>query len=197
MREQISRFLARTLILAAVLAIGSLAACAPTAAPATNVPTDDCGPIEPTDKDVQFTLSFGRDLFSTAQWVKSYTVEPYKISISRHNDTEGSVAYLEYLMYNCGYGQKELSDYFNDQSFNIVFGSYDSHTLANFCEIKSLSLYEYDLVSKGQNYFARYWVKQASDTRVLVMMLVYPTDSQGTLDRYSKQLFPQLSACSK
>jgi len=187
------RFVLSTLILFAVLATNFLATCAPQTA--TNIPTDSCGPIEPSDKDVQYALSFGKDLFNTAKWVKSYTVEPYKVSVSRHNDTEGSVAYLEYLMYNCGYNQTDLNNYFNDAGFNVVFGDYDTHKLAHFCEIKSLALYEYDLVSKGENYFARYWVKQDSGTRVLVVMLVFPTDSQGTMDRYTKQLFPQLTSC--
>lgn len=192
----LERIFSRTLILLAVIST-ALTACAPQIVPAVSVPTDNCGPIEPSDKDVQYALSFGKDLFSNAQWIKSYTVEPYKISISRHNDTKSSVAYLEYLIYNCGYGQKDLGDYFNDQGFDIVFGSYDSHSLAHFCEIKSLALYEYDLVSDGQNYSARYWVEQNSDTRVLVMMLVYPVDDLATLDQYSQQLFPQLAACPK
>ena len=169
-----------------------LAACAP--APAIR-PRDDCGLIEPTDQDVNKILSFGKDAFTSENWVRSYTVEPYKITLTRHNDVDSTIAYIEYLIYTCGYGQTELGEYFNDAGFNVVFEGYESHAMSAFCEIKDLALYKFDLVEEDVEYTAHYWVEQTDDTHVLVMMLVFPKTSTAQLDEYSKKLFPELTSC--
>jgi hypothetical protein len=159
-------------------------------------PIDDCGLIEPSRKDVDKILSIGKELFNTDKWTKSYTVEPYKITITRHNDAEAGVAYTEYLIYTCGYGQQELNDYFNNEGFKNVFNGYESYNQAAFCEIPNdLALYKFDLVDEGKEYTAHYWVEQTDDTHVLVMMLVFPRESTAQFDEYSKKLFPELTSC--
>ncbi len=183
------------LVMALILTALVLAACAPLIQQTYSGPTDECGLIEPSEEDIRFLLTIGQDLFSKPEWVKSYTVEPYKVSFTRRNDTEAAIAYGEYLMYNCGYGQAELDEYFSDAGFAIIFANYDRYTQTNFCEQGSLALYEYDLVFEGSPYLARYWVKQQSDTRLLVLMLVFPNESRATLDTYATQLFPDLSSC--
>lgn len=188
-----------TLMLVAAIFAFASAGCAPastaaTAVPATG-PTDKCGPIEPTDADVQKMLTFGKAAFSSNDWQKTYTVAPYKITLTRSNDVIQVIAYSEYLIFTCGYGQTELGNYFNDAGFNVIFTDYESHTLSKFCEQKRLALYEYDLVDKGQPYVARYWAMQDTDTRILVYMLVFPQASAATLDEYSQMLFPDLPVC--
>lgn len=190
------RRLPRTLILPAVMLAFFLAACAPASADQAEGPRDECGLIEPTASDVDYALEFGRQAFLSEDWIKSYTVEPYKISLTRKNEVLGAVSYLEYLIFNCGYGQTELDNYFNDESFNIIFGDYESHLLTDFCEEKSLALYEYALVDEGVEFSARYWVKQASDTRLLVVMLVFPRVSPDVLDQYSRQVMPDFTGCT-
>lgn len=169
-----------------------ISACTPAA---QTGPRDQCGFIEPTQDDVNKILSFGQDAFSSTNWIKSYTVEPYKITLSRHNDVEQAVAYTEYLIYTCGYGQTEMDQYFNDEGFNIVFEGYESHAMAAFCEVTNLALYRFDLVDEGIEYTANYWVEQTDDYHVLVMMIVFPRSSTGLIDNYSTQLFPQLKIC--
>lgn len=196
MTKNVTRFFSRTLGLLAVMLTLLLAACAPASADGAEGPRDECGLIEPSDSDVEYALSFGRQAFTSTDWVKSYTVEPYKISLTRKNEVLGAVSYLEYLIFNCGYGQTELDNYFNDESFNIIFADYESHALTDFCEAKSLALYEYALLDEGIEYSARYWVKQATDTRLLVMMLVFPRASPDVLDQYSRQVMPDLTGCT-
>lgn len=159
------------------------------------VPTDECGPVEPSDQDVRFALDFGKDMFVGEEWVKSYTVDPYRVSVTHQNESLSAIAYVEYLMFNCGYGQAELDEYFNDEGFSIVYGNYESYTLSSFCEIDNLALFEYDLVDSGIQYSSRYWVKQESDTRILVAMLVFPTTDQTQLNGYAARLFPNLVTC--
>lgn len=182
-------------LLAAIFAF-ALAGCdLPLTATPSAGPSDDCGLIEPTDADVQKILSFGKEAFTSNDWHKTYTVEPYKITLARSNDVEQAIAYSEYLIFTCGYGQTEMDNYFNDEGFNVIFADYESHTLSNFCEQKSLALYEYDLVDTSLPFKARYWVKQDTDTRVLVYMLVFPQASSTPLNEYSQKIFPDLPVC--
>jgi hypothetical protein len=190
------RFLFRTSILLAVALAFFLGGCsAGLTGKQSEGPTDACGAIEPTEANVKYTLNFGKSAFTSKDWSKSYTVEPYKISLTRKNDAESAVAYSEFLIYTCGYGQKEMNEYFNDEGFKIVFEGYESHALGKFCEQKSLALYEYDLVNESTDYKARYWVKQNSDTSILVMLLVFPKADSAKLDQYSKIIFPELTSC--
>lgn len=181
--------------LALALIFSALCGCTPQANVTYAGPTDECGPIEPAEEDIRFALSIGEDLFNKPEWVKSYTVEPYKVSLTRRNDTQSAIAYAEYLMYNCGYGQAELDEYFSEAGFAIIFGNYESHARTNFCEEGSLALYQYDLVDEGTSYAARYWAKQQSDTRLLVVMLVFPRENPSLMDTYATRLFPDLAAC--
>ena len=185
-----------TSLLVAVLLAGVLAACSPTpTVDQAQVPHDSCGPIEPTDADIKKVLTFGEGLFNSADWVKSYTVDPYKVTLTRRNDTAQAIVYSEYLIFTCGYSQTDLGNYFNDEGFNIIFSDYESHTLAKFCEQSGTSLYEYDLVDSNINYKARYWVKQEDEKHIFVYMLVFPQSNPDALEKFSKQLFPLLTTC--
>jgi len=174
-----------------VLNVILLASCAP-AAPSG--PRDQCGFIEPTQQDVNKVLSFGGDTFSSTNWVKSYTVEPYKVTLTRHNDADSAVAYIEYLIYTCGYTQADMDAYFSEEGFAIVFDEYESYTETAFCEIESLALYQFDAVDEGANYDVNYWVEQTDDNHMLVMMLVFPKGSPQLVE-YSAKLFPKLTGC--
>jgi hypothetical protein len=174
-----------------LLTLVVLPACAPAV---VSGPRDQCGFIEPTQEEVNRMLSFGGDLFSSPNWVKSYFVEPYKITLSRHNDAEFAVAYMEYLIYTCGYTQADIDAYFSNEGFNIVFEGYESHIMTNFCEVESLALYEFDLIDEGADYVSNYWVEQTDDNHMTIMMLVFPKGSPQ-MDEYSQKLFPKLTAC--
>ncbi|HEY2980405.1 MAG TPA: hypothetical protein VGJ22_04420 [Anaerolineales bacterium] len=42
--------------------------------------------------------------------------------------------------------------------------------------------------------YARYWVKQAAETRLLVYMLVFPKSNPDALENYSRLTFPDFTA---
>lgn len=183
------------LLVSLALILALAAGCAP--GPVYPGPSDECGPVEPSQQDVRYALTFGQGPFSQPDWVKSYTVEPYQVKLTRQNSREGAVATLEYLLYNCGYGQAELDAYFNEGGFAIVFSNYESHALYNFCENESqdLALYEYALEKEGELYAARYWAYQQSDTRLLTFLLVFPEDKLPVMNGYARQVFPELVSC--
>jgi hypothetical protein len=191
-----ARILLSVIILVAFIGTAMLFELSPSSNQSqSNGPVDKCGPYEPTDNDVKDILSLGKDIFTSPDWVKSYTVEPYKITLSRNNDKESIVAYTEYLIYACGYSQADLNNYFNDEGFNTIFQNYESHHNSDFCEIKDITLYIFDLVNEGALYIANYWVKQSDDKHILVMMLVFPNTNPAKLNEYSKKLFPELTSC--
>lgn len=170
-----------------------LTACAPAAAEAG--PHDDCGQIEPSRQDIEEILSFGAEAFPFEEWARKYTVEPYKMTLFRQKEAESAIAYIEYLVYTCGYGQEELDEYFSDAGFAIAFGGYESHTMAAFCEQGNLALYKFDLMNEGVEYTSHYWVEQTDDTHVLAVMLVFPKAGSAQLDEYCRKLFPKLTSC--
>jgi hypothetical protein len=185
-----------TLALVAVLLAGLLSACdMPSKTAQPTGPSDQCGPYEPTEADVKKMLQWGADAFTSTDWVKNYAVDPYKVTLTRRNDVLQSIAYSEYLVFTCGYTQDDLNKYFNDEGFNIIFTDYESHSMTKFCEQSGLTLYEYDLVNEGNNFKARYWVKQDDEKHILVYMLVFPQSNPGVLDEYSQKIFPSLTTC--
>lgn len=191
-----SRIILSVIILVAVVGTTFLFEFPPSSKQSdSNGPVDKCGPIEPTDEDIQHVLSLGKEVFSSTDWIRSYTVEPYRVSATRHNDSEGAVAQIDYNIYTCGYTQADLDSYFSDENLNNMFADYESHNVAHFCEKSSLALYQFDLVYQGAQYSANFWVKQESDTRLLTMRLIFPKESSATLADYSNKIFPELTSC--
>ncbi len=171
-----------------------LAACS-AAWPAEDSPRDQCGPIQPSQSDVRFAVGFAAKLFDPNQWERSYTVEPYKTVVLREDQSIGAIAHTEYLLWNCGYTESDLDNYFSQGYFDVVFSNYDGYTMNKSCQEKKLSLYEFDAVFQGAPYVVRYWVNQQSRTRVLIFMLVYPRERQAELETMARQVFPNLVSC--
>lgn len=188
-----STSLARHLLLLTVFFSLSLAACA--AWPGADEPSDACGLTQPSQRDVRFAVGFAAKLFDPNQWERSYTVEPYKTVVLRENQSLGAIAHTEYLLWNCGYTESDLDNYFSEGYFDVVFSNYDGYMMNKSCQEGKLSLYEFDAVSQGAPYMVRYWVKQQSKTRVLIFMLVYPRESQTALETVAGQVFPDLVSC--
>lgn len=180
------------IVLPVVIMTFFLAACAPAASTGSS---DECGPIEPTGQDINKILSFGGEAFASENWVRSYSVEPYKMTLLRQNAANRAIAHIEYLIYTCGYGQAEMDEYFNDAGFDIAFEAYESHAMSTFCEEDGLAFYKFDLVDEGMEYTSHYWVEQTDDTHVLAVMLVFPKTSTALLDEYSQKLFSELNSC--
>jgi hypothetical protein len=166
----------------------------------TPTPEDCRVSTDPTEQDVQYALAFTGSTFETNDWKRSYTVETFRVSITWLNDAEGALAYLERLIYSCGYNQTDMENYYSEENFTkVIFRDYQEVTRQARCSNKEdeLTLYEFTAQSQGQDYLIRYWVKLDSTTRVLTMLLAFPIKSKELLDKYAKEVFPTLSACSE
>jgi hypothetical protein len=157
-------------------------------------PTDQCGPYQPTGQDIDRTLSLGKDLFDSADWEESYTVEPYRVTSIHKSLTSDIIALAETLIFTCGYGQEEMDELFSD--LTAMFSDYELLNVSNFCEKPNdIALYELDLVLEGVEYAARLWVKQESETRLFTMRLVFLKSDAARLDEFSREIFPDYPAC--
>lgn len=168
---------------------------------ATPTPTafpDDCkANTEPTGQDIEYSLGFAGDIFQKPEWERSYTVGNMRTSVSWLSKDQAAVAYLEYVIFSCGYTQAELDAYYSEETFSdVLFAQYANLHLEAMCGNKegdlSLRQYTADLEDEGYNLF--YWIKEDTGTRVLAFLLSFPQTS-AELDKYAREVFPELSSC--
>lgn len=177
-----------------------LFACQVFAPTPTPTISDDCATFtEPTENDIDFSLRFGESLFDPNTWARSYTVEAQRVSVSWTNDNESAVAYLDYLIFSCGYTATDLEIYFGDSYWPILFQNYASFEPQRACGSfqEGLSLYEFEAVSNDARYHVRYWVRPENSTGVLTLFLVFPTQAEATMDKYAAEMFPTLVTCEE
>ena len=155
-----------------------------------------CISPEPTQKDIDRVLSFASGVIDPAEWERSYTVGEYRVAVTWQNTPLSAVIYLEALIFPCGYDEADLDDYFSGENWEIIFYDYENHELTSQCKTpQGLRLYEFDAGNQGLDYKIRYWARKDTDTRAIVLMIVFPPGSKSTMDDYSSRLFPQLTSC--
>lgn len=159
--------------------------------------TPACISPEPSQDDIDRALNFAGQLFEQDDWERSYTVTEDRVTVSWFSSSFASVAFLETLIFPCGYEEPDLNEYFSDESWSIVFGNYESYEYVAECRSdRGLRLYQFNVVSDGALYLVHYWVQNDTNTRVLTFMMVVPDGSFELIDGYGYSLFPQLSNCS-
>jgi hypothetical protein len=161
-------------------------------------PKPDCNKAaDPTDQDVKKALAYTGDIFLTSNWKRLYTVGNQRVAITWHHNSLDALAYLEYLVWDCGYTQSDLDIYFSESSFkNGFFKAYDNPVEVKHCTgDNGLSLYEYSAAYQGEAYSILYWSKLESPIRILTLMLSFPTKDKAAQDQLASRLFPKLVAC--
>ena len=197
------------LILGTILVASSCTKLNPIAPTPTLIPTKPAVPLakftpvcistQPTQADIDRALMFTGVTFSASEWERSYTVSENRVSVSWLNNSLGALAYLEALIFPCGYEEPDVDNYFSDENWKLIFQSYESHTTTSpMCKTDSgLRLYEFKAVSQGFDYDIRYWAKNDTENRVITFMFVVPVGNESTMDDIGSRLFPQLSTCSR
>ncbi|GAB1470352.1 hypothetical protein MASR2M66_12290 [Chloroflexota bacterium] len=158
--------------------------------------TPVCGVFQPMQDDIDRSLSFPGKFFDTPDWERNYTVTSQSVQVSWNNPILPALAYLETYIFPCGYEEPDLDDFFNLDSWKIIFDGYQSYEYITQCRNDNgLRLYEFAAADEDTDYSIRYWALNDTDRRVLTMMLVVPADMPQLMDDYSYALFPQLTEC--
>jgi len=199
------KLLSCLLIILFVSACGMPSAVVPTSTPQP-LPTETIQPTkfsspgcispEPTQDDIDRALSFTGKIFDIGGWERSYSVAETRVAATWLNNQLGSVAYLEALIFHCGYEEIDIENYFDDENWLIIFENYESFELTDECVGKNgLRLYQFDAADQGSDYFIKYWVQPDTDHRVIIMMMTFPFQNIAILEDYSYRLFPTLTMC--
>jgi hypothetical protein len=175
----------------------------PTVVPPTepvSVPLPTLTPVcispEPTQKDIDRALSFAEAIFDSSEWERSYTVAENRVSVTWLNNPSGAVAYLETIIFQCGYEEPDLNNYYSGENWKTIFQYYESYELVAECKRNDgLRLYEFKAQNQGFEYGVNYWVKNDTDTRVISMMVVFPSELESMMGDYSTRLFPTYPSC--
>jgi hypothetical protein len=155
-----------------------------------------CISDEPTQQDVDRALDFTGGLFSEGDWERSYFVSDGRVGVTWLNNSIGAVAYLEALIFICGYEEADLDSYFSPANWAVIFEDYDLHEVVSQCTAPSgLRLYEIDAINLGFDYNIRYWARNDGDNRVITVMMTFPESAEDLLDDYAASLFPNLPHC--
>ena len=167
---------------------------------ATNTPLPTVTPVcissEPTQQDIDRTLSYTGDTFDS-DWDQSEAALEGAYSVTWQNIVQGAVAYLEARIKPCGYEEPDLNRDFSDTNWSAIFANYESYESIAECKLNSgIRLYQFKTYNLGFEYKINYWVQSDTDNRIIVTMIVFPAESQPLLDEYSIRLFPNLPNCS-
>ena len=158
--------------------------------------TPVCISPEPTQKDIERALSFADTAFDASEWERSYTAAGNRVSVTWLNNPSGAVAYLEALIFPCGYEEPDLNNYYNDENWKTIFQYYETYKLIDECKKNDgLRLYEFKTQNQGFEYGVKYWVRNDTDTRVISMMIVFPLELNAMMGDYSTRLFPTYPSC--
>ncbi len=171
-----------------------------TVPPLALAPIEQATPVcisqEPTDADVDRALTYTKELFSSPDWERTYTVGGGRVVVTWSNGAATAIAYLEALIFPCTYEEPDLNNFFNEENWQIIFANYESYQPVAECRTDNgLRLYQFSAVDSGFTYNINYWVKNDTETRVISMMIVFPVESEVLMTEYSNSLFPELTSC--
>ena len=167
----------------------------------TNTPLPTVTPVcispEPTQQDIDRALAFTGEAFTSSDWTQSEAALEGAYSVTWQNIVQGAVAYLEARIKPCGYEEPDLNHDFSDENWSAIFANYESYEIITQCRLDSgIRLYQFKTYNQGFEYRINYWVQNDTSNRIIVIMIVFPAESQSLLDEYSIRLFPNLPNCS-
>jgi hypothetical protein len=171
----------------------------PVASTRTPIPTFTpvCISSEPTQQDIDRAITFTGDVLAPSDWQETYEVVNGRVSVTLQNTPESAVAFIEAVIFPCGYEEPDLNNYFSEENWKAIFQNYDTYNMEGECKSeKGIRLYQFKAFSQGYEYAVRYWVVNDTDSRIITVMLTFPSISASELDNYSIKLFPDLPNCS-
>ena len=155
-----------------------------------------CGTGDSNYSDIWRARNYARGVFDSEFWEISYETLPFRIDVVWDSPQFESLVYLEYLIFNCGYTEEDLDDYFNEEYFaQIVLIDYDNPQKVSECRLGDVRLYEFRADFMGQSYRISQWVKPDNERRVAGVFMTFPLEDAERMYSYAVKIFPELPAC--
>jgi hypothetical protein len=155
-----------------------------------------CGTGDSNYADVWRARTFAFGVFESSQWRNSYAALPFRIDVIWESLELESVVFLEYLLFNCGYTEEDLDEYFSDENFEqIIFIDYDNVQKIGECRLGNLRLYEFHADLFERPYRLSQWVQPDGEQRVTAFLMVFPIQNEHLMRSYATKIFPDLPAC--
>lgn len=158
-------------------------------------PGTGCESLQPREADIQYALNFGKELFTEADWQRSYTVEELKAYVSWTHRNIAAIADVSMLLFCDPGGTQDLGGYFSPETLQAMLAAYDQTLIVSSCKKDDLLLYEIDAIEENVRYDIRLWAQALNETRALTVLVVFPKDENALLKTYSQKFFPQLASC--
>lgn len=151
-------------------------------------------------REIYTVLSYGDEVFEQERWLASASELGARTTATWRNDTEGALAYADYIHFDDGFDPETIDDAFGARWFDVTLSAYQGWRELNNCTFETeeqlIRLYEFSLQQNDIKYTMRYWITPAEDTtRVLTLFVLYPSAELDTLDEYAERLFPEAIKC--
>jgi hypothetical protein len=160
------------------------------------VQAQDTQPVTPAAREIYTVLSYGDDVFEPDTWLASASEEPTRTTGQWRNDSVGGLAYLDYIHFDTPILEAQLGDSFGPAWFDAVLYNYDEWRELTTCTVDGIIIHDFSLLENNLKYTMRYWVQWVSESRVLAMFVIFPTDDSANLSTYSERLFPNAAVCA-
>lgn len=150
-------------------------------------------------REIYTALAYGETAFEPETWLASAAELGTRTTATWRNDSEGALAYLDYLHYDEGFDPEDMDDVFGPRWFDVTLANYEGWRELRRCQFEDeLRLHEFSLQFNNLKYTMRYWIQPVEDnTRVLTLFVLYPTDQFERLNEYAERLFPGAAACEE
>lgn len=145
--------------------------------------------------ETEAVVAYGTGIFDPAEWTLTVTLGEGRSSVEWRNQTAGSLAYVDYIHYDCGIPEGEIDRFYSPDGFSVILSNYDSYSRRQICKLDDVRLYEFDVQFQGSDYEMRYWVTPATQTRMLALDIVFLDSDHDAMESYARQLFPQIPSC--
>ena len=158
--------------------------------------TADCKKRGSSLSDILRVQMFAPGVFERPAWSESFSSSPGRITKTWLSSDLNAVNYLEYLVYNCGYSQSDMDAYYSDENFKTtIFQNYQDVKKTAECSKNDLQHFEFTANYKDTKYLLDYWVKKDSDSRILGLMMAFPSTQADALKKYAQRVYPELATC--
>jgi len=159
------------------------------------IENNNCESAKITDSDIDYVNNYRRDLFPESDWKRSYTAEPDSTFVKwSSKSTSGAISINNFIL--CNASLEKLKEHLSDKAIATILRSFDEYDLLVSCQENNVILYEFEAMRNSRNYDIHMWVKPLEKQHhALAVVLVFLKDDSEIMDKYSHELFPELTSC--